>query len=246
MILCGMDDYPQRNYVLPEQKRLTENCQTAALVNSFLNKVYLWMGLGLLSSALSCYWAVDSREFMSWLKSSPTNFLILAGAELLVVLGLTALLKHLSVSMARFGFLFYAVLSGLTLGPVVLAFTAESLTLAFVTTACTFGAMSIIGLTTKKDLSCWGRMLLMVLFGVIIASVVNFFVGSSTMDLIISGAGVLLFSALTAYDTQKLKNIAVLEGLDTDKTAIYGALVLYLDFINLFIYLLRFLGKAKE
>ncbi len=246
MILRGMNDYSQRNYVLPEQKRLTEHYQTAALVNSFLNKVYLWMGVGLLSSALSCYWAVDSREFMSWLKSSFTNFLILAGAELLVVLGLTALLKYLSVSMARFGFLFYAVLSGLTLGPVVLAFTAESLTLAFVTTACTFGAMSIIGLTTKKDLSCWGRMLLMVLFGVIIASVVNILVGSSTMDLIISGAGVLLFSALTAYDTQKLKNIAVLEGLDTDKAAIYGALVLYLDFINLFLYLLRFLGKAKE
>lgn len=225
---------------------LTARYAAAARVGAFLNKVYMWMGFGLLATAIACYWAVHSVMFMSWLAAHPGGLWLLIGAELLLVVILTAAAGKLSVSAARGLFLVYSLVSGVTLGPVVNMFTSESLTVAFVTTAGTFGAMSLIGYTTKKDMSTWGRTLLMILVGLILAILVNFFVGSSTLDWIISGIGVLLFSVLTAYDTQRLKSMALAEGPAVDKAAVYGALMLYLDFINLFLYLLRFLGRAKN
>lgn len=233
----------------PEQTgaSLTERYEASVRIHAFLNKVYMWMGFGLLATAVSCYWAVNSVEFMQWVTLHPMGLLLLLGAELLLVVVLTAALPKIGTNTARLMFLVYAVLSGLTLGPLVSLYTSESLTLAFVTTACTFGAMSLIGLTTKKDMSTWGRTLTMILVGLVIAMIVNFFVGSSTFDLVISGIGVILFSALTAYDTQRLKQmgLADMQGGE-NKAAVYGALALYLDFINLFLFLLRFLGKARN
>lgn len=225
---------------------LTARYEAAARIGAFLNKVYMWMGFGLLATALACYWAVNSDMFMSWVLSNPGSIWLLLGAELLLVIILTAAAGKLSLGAARALFLLYSLVSGVTLGPLVSMFTSESLTIAFVTTAGTFGAMSLIGYTTKKDMSTWGRTLSMILIGLILAMIANIFAGSSTFDWIISGVGVLLFSALTAYDTQRLKNLAFAEGAEADKMAVYGALMLYLDFINLFLYLLRFLGKAKN
>ncbi len=225
---------------------LTARYEASVRIHSFLNKVYLWMGFGLLATALSCYWAVNSVDFMMWVGRHPMGLLALLGAELLLVIVLTAALPKIGTGTARLMFLVYAVLSGLTLGPLVSLYTSESLTLAFLTTACTFGAMSVIGLTTKKDMSTWGRTLTMILVGLVIAMVVNLFVGSSTFDFVISGLGVILFSALTAYDTQRLKNMGLAAQQGENKAAVYGALALYLDFINLFLFLLRFLGKARN
>lgn len=232
----------------PEQAdgSLTARYEASVRIHSFLNKVYMWMGFGLLATALSCFWAVNSTEFMQWVTFHPMGLLALLGAELLLVIVLTAALPKIGTNTARVMFLIYAVLSGLTLGPLVSLYTSESLTLVFVTTACTFGAMSLIGLMTKKDMSTWGRTLTMILVGLVIAIVVNFFVGSSTFDFVISGIGVILFSALTAYDTQRLKNMGLAVQQGENKAAVYGALALYLDFINLFLFLLRFLGKARN
>lgn len=230
----------------PSTESLTARYAAAARISAFLNKVYMWMGFGLLATALACYWAVHSDSFMSWIFTHPGSLWLLIGAELLLVIVLTAAANKLSVGAARSLFLVYSLVSGVTLGPLVSMYTSESLTIAFVTTAGTFGAMSLIGYTTKKDMSTWGRTLMMILVGLVVAMIVNFFVGSSTFDLIISGIGVLLFSALTAYDTQRLKQYAIAQGPEANKAAVYGALMLYLDFINLFLYLLRFLGRAKN
>lgn len=224
----------------------TARYAAAARISAFMNKVYLWMGFGLLATALACYWAVGSDTFMTWIRESPGRLWILLGAELLLVIVLTAAINKLSVTAARALFLLYSLVSGVTLGPIVSLFTSESLTITFVTTAGTFGAMSLIGYTTKKDMSTWGRTLTMILVGLIVAMLVNFFVKSSTFDWVISGIGVVLFSALTAYDTQRLKNLAVAEGPAADKAAVFGALMLYLDFINLFLFLLRFLGRGRN
>ena len=147
--------------------------------------------------------------------------------------------------MATLLFIAYSALNGVTLSIVALVYTADSIASTFVTTAAMFGAMSAYGYMTRRDLSSWGSFLFMGLIGVVIASIVNIFVGSSAVSWIISGLGVIVFTGLTAYDTWKIKAMAA-AGAGGRKPAILGALTLYLDFINLFLMLLRLLGDRRR
>jgi len=160
---------------------------------------------------------------------------------------IAASLDRLSLGMVSFLFVFYSLLNGATLSFIFVLYTAESIASTFIVTGLTFGAMSVYGFTTKKDLSKWGSILFMALIGLIIASVVNIFFADSTLYWIITYAGILIFVGLIAYDTQKLKNIAyqVSDEQTAGKLAIRGALSLYLDFINLFLLLLRLLGNRR-
>ena len=162
--------------------------------------------------------------------------------------GLSWGVNRMSPAIAMGAFLFYAALNGLTLSVIFLVYTAESIGLTFFITAGTFGAMCIYGATTKRDLTSLGSLCFMALFGLILASVVNIFWHSSGLYWVVTYAGVLIFVGLTAYDAQKIKQMhaAGMEGTDQDrKAAILGALALYLDFINLFLYLLRIFGRRK-
>jgi len=215
--------------------------------NAFITNVY-----GLMTGALAI------TGFISWYVSSNVDviaslvpyFKILLLVELGVVLGMTFLIDKVSVNIARLLFVVYAALNGLTFGVIISIFTGESVASTFLVTAGTFGAMSLYGYTTKRDLTSIGRILYMALFGLIIATVVNLFLpGNNTIFYWISTyAGVLIFVGLIAYDTQKLKALATAVDNNEEaehKASIYGALTLYLDFINLFLFLLRIFGRRR-
>jgi hypothetical protein len=174
---------------------------------------------------------------------------LLLGASIVLVLVLAGRLQRLSFGAATGLFITYAVLTGMALTPIFLVYTRASIATTFLITAGTFGAMSLYGYVTKANLSTLGHLLTMALIGLIIATVVNFFIHSSTMGYILSYVGILLFCGLTAYDTQKYKQLLrSYDGVITDevrKIALLGAFELYLDFINLFLYLLRVLGKRN-
>ena len=168
------------------------------------------------------------------------------GVEVLLVIAISGAINKLSSAMATALFFLFAIVNGLSLAPIFLLYTGESIASTFFITAATFGAMSIYGYFTNSDLSKFGSIMVMALIGLIICSVVNIFMKSETMYWIISGAGVLIFVGLTAWDTQKIKQMALTMPNATDgRLATIGALSLYLDFINLFLYLLRFLGDRK-
>jgi len=213
---------------------------------SFISKVYIWMGLGLLVTAITAYFVVSSG-FVYTLASNKILFYGTIIAELGLVVYLSTRIQKMSAEAATTTFIIYAVLNGITLSLIFLIYTGASVASTFMTTALTFGAMSAYGYFTKRDLTTMGSYLQMALIGLIIASVINMFWANSTMYWIISYVGVLLFVGLTAYDTQKIKKIgATVEGVQaTQKFAIMGALTLYLDFINLFLMLLRILGDRK-
>ena len=164
-----------------------------------------------------------------------------------LVMFLSFRIQKMSVSTARTSFLVYAGLIGVTFASLFLVFTQTSIATVFFITAATFGAMSLYGYTTQRDLSGFGSFLFMGLIGIIIASVVNIFVGSTMLQWVVSVAGVLIFTGLTAYDTQWIKNsyVASDDGTVTGRKAIFGALKLYLDFINLFVMLLQLLGNRR-
>jgi FtsH-binding integral membrane protein len=168
--------------------------------------------------------------------------------ELIAVGVLVKLVNRMSVPVATFVFILYSVLNGLTLSYIFHVYTEASIASTFFVTAGTFGVMSIYGYTTKTDLSKWGNILFMGVIGLVIASLVNYFMQSSLLYWITTGVGVIIFVALTAHDTQKIKNANIIgnEGSDDDhRESIMGALILYLDFINLFLYLLRIFGRRK-
>ena len=212
-----------------------------------MRKVYVWMTLALVITGLTAY-GVATTPAMRQLFVSSGLFWVLAIAELAIVFGVTAAINRISLTTATLLFTLYSVINGLLLSSIFLAYTATSIASVFFITAGTFGAMALVGYTTKTDLSSMGKILFMALIGLIIASVVNIFVGSKGLDLILSYVGVLIFVGLTAWDTQKIKNM-LLEAPDASesmqKIALLGALTLYLDFINLFIYLLRIIGKRN-
>jgi FtsH-binding integral membrane protein len=213
---------------------------------SFISKVYRWMGLGLILTALTAYFVVNS-SFVYTLAENSILFYGLIIAELGLVIYLSTRIQKMSAETATAAFIVYSVLNGVTLSLILLIYTGASVASTFLTTALTFGAMSAYGYFTKRELTSMRSYLMMGLVGLIIASVINMFWANSTMYWIISYAGVLLFVGLTAYDTQKIKKIgAVVEGVQTtQKMAIMGALTLYLDFINLFLFMLRILGNRK-
>lgn len=213
----------------------------AIIVRSFMNRVYAWMAVSLLVSAGTAAWAVTDMQLLLWVAQN--MWLCLIGA-FAVLLAMGFLSSRLSSSALGAMLLVFAAIEGLALGPAVAVAGSNALGTALACTAGTFAVMSIFGATTRINLQGFGRFFMMVLIGLIIAMLVNLFVQSSTMDLAISGIGVLLFSALTAYDTQKLNMIALsLEGEDRAKASIHGATQLYLDFLNLFLFILNLLRE---
>ncbi|MDR1741605.1 MAG: Bax inhibitor-1/YccA family protein [Synergistaceae bacterium] len=215
--------------------------------NEFFRKVYRWMTIGLLLTAVTAQAVASSQSIMSELFTSPGLMMVLIFAELGLVLFLSLGINRISVNTARAMFAVYSVLNGVTLSVILLVYTGESVFAAFLTTACMFGAMSVYGLYTKRDLTSMRSFLMMGLIGIIVAALINMFMRSSALDFVISIIGVLVFLGLTAYDTQKLRDFGarVLDGEAADKMAVIGALSLYLDFINLFLYMLRFMGKRR-
>lgn len=218
----------------------------ALSVNSVMRRVYLKMTLGLVVSALVALFTASTPELLSLIFSGRASFLVLILAEIGLVIGITSGLNKLSTPMATLLFYAFAVVNGFVLTPVLLVYTAVSLYKTFFITAGVFGAMTVYGYCTSRDLTSWGSFLMMALFGLIIVSIVNLFLGCSGLDLIISCAGVLIFIGLTAWDTQKISRMAAVASPDqAGKIATIGALSLYLDFINLFLYLLRFFGRRE-
>jgi len=220
----------------------------AAEQQRFMVRVYSWMTGGLGITGFMALYVANSEIMRSIILGNQIVFFGLIITQLGLVIYLAARVHKMSASQAQGVFILYAGLTGMTLSSIFLMYTTESIASTFMVTAGTFGAMSFYGYTTKKDLTSWGSFLFMGLIGIIIASVVNIFLQSSAMYWIITYAGVLIFVGLTAYDTQKIKEMNILgnEGTDEDtKEAISGALTLYLDFINLFLMLLRLMGDRR-
>ena len=214
----------------------------------FMQKVYLWMTFALTLTGFVAYRTTQSEFLLELIFSSSFGFIGLILAELALVFWISSGIQRMSSNMAIGLFLLYSVLNGMTLSVLLIAYTGASVASTFFITAGMFGAMSIYGYTTKQDLSSWGNLLFMALFGLILASVVNIFLQSSGLYWLISYIGVLVFVGLTAYDTQKIKQLAaqvIVESEVGRKVATLGALTLYLDFINMFIFMLRILGNRR-
>ena len=216
---------------------------------ALMRKVFVWMTLALAITGLTAYGVATSPALLSLIFSSKVTFFGLIIAEFALVFAISGAINRLSLSTATLLFILYSVINGATLSSIFFAFSVATIGKVFFITAGTFGAMALVGYTTKTDLTSMGKLLFMALLGIIIASVVNIFVASSGLDLILSYVGVLVFVGLTAYDTQKIKQMcqsAPDAGESTQKLALIGALSLYLDFINLFLYLLRIFGNNRD
>lgn len=220
----------------------------ASALPALMRKVYVWMTLALVITGFTAYAVATSPGLLMAIVGNRFVLLGLIVAELALVVGISGAINRLSLAVATLMFVLYSVINGATLSVVFLAFTMSSITSVFFITAGTFATMALVGYTTKKDLTSMGRMLFMALIGLVIATVVNMFMRSSGLDMILNYVGVLVFVGLTAYDTQKIKEQLMMAdnmGESAQKVALVGALTLYLDFINLFLYLLRILGKRE-
>jgi FtsH-binding integral membrane protein len=239
-------DYEELNYSSISRQ---EQLQSSLAFPVLMRKVYLWMALAMVITGLTSYYLATSPALLQLICANSAVLWGLIIGELALVFGLSAAINKLSLPVATLMFVLYSVLNGATLSSIFLVYTESSIASVFGITAITFAVMAVYGYFTKKDLTSWGRILFMGLIGIIIASVVNIFVKSSGLNLIISYIGVLLFVGLTAYDSQKIKEMfmqAPDAGEGMQKLALLGALTLYLDFINLFLYLLRILGSSRD
>ena len=224
-----------------QQISATSNSQ----VQAFFNRVYNWMGAGLVLTAVVAWFTASNPAALMFVAQ---NFIILFLLQLGLVWGIGLLLPRISSTVAAGMFMLYAFTLGLTLSGILLVYTGESIASVFVVSAGMFIGLSLYGHTTKSDLGPVGRMAVMALIGLLLTMIVNIFLRSDLMAYIISVIGVVIFAALTAHDTQKLKNMALVgfeNGESAEKLAVYGALTLYLDFINLFLFLLRLFGGRK-
>ncbi len=216
--------------------------------SGFVQRVYNWMGLGLATTAVASLFTASSPVMMQLIFGNPLVFFGLIIGELGLVMALSAAIGRLRASTATMMFFVYAALNGVTLSAIFLAYTQASIANTFFITAGTFGAMSLYGHATQKDLTSWSSFLTMGLIGIIIASLVNLFFQSEAIYWVITYAGILVFVGLTAYDAQQIKAMA-LQGFGDEETAkkgaVIGALRLYLDFINLFLMLLRLFGRRE-
>lgn len=220
--------------------------ETQEAQNILIKNVYLWMTAALAITGLTALAISNSPAIQTMLFSGRFTFIALLIAEVALVWYVSARIQSLSFPTATGLFMLYSFLNGVTLSIIFMVYTRSSIASTFFVTAGTFGAMSLYGYFTKRDLSSMGNLLVMAVFGLIIATVVNIFMASSTLYWIITYAGILIFVGLTAYDTQKIKSLAGQEVTEhTQKLALMGALSLYLDFINLFLYMLRLLGNRK-
>lgn len=231
-----------------------QGTQDVAVAKSFMTQVFGWMTLAMLVTAVTAYWFASSESLMSSLRNTETGGMTgLGWIVMLAPIGFVLLMsfgfQRLSPAVLTLLFIAFSVLMGMSLSFVLLVYTAASVYKTFAITAAMFGIMAVTGYTTKTDLTKFGSILMMGMVGLMVAMLVNFFLKSGTMDYIISIIGVLIFTGLTAYDVQRLKRIGAGAGeygaADARKLSILGALTLYLDFINLFMFLLRFLGDRK-
>lgn len=215
-----------------------------------MRKVYVWMTLALAVTGLTAYYVGSNVALMQNIFSSTGVVWGLFIAEIVLVVILSAAINKMSFPVASLIFVGYSILNGVTLSVIFLAYTQTSIAQVFFITAGTFAAMSLVGYFTKRDLSGLGKILFMGLIGLVIATIVNMFLGSNGLDLVLSYIGVAIFVGLTAWDTQKIKQMFVLTGGEvndaTQKLALMGSLSLYLDFINLFLYLLRIFGSNRD
>ena len=226
-----------------------EQEQSNVSVKSVMNGVYGWMTFALALSGLCAYLVGTTPNLAKALLTGGT-FWVLVIAEFILVMVISAMINKMSAALATALFVAYAALNGITLGFIFLAYTMSSIALTFFVTAGTFAAMAVLGTVAKMDLTKMGSILTMALIGLLIASIVNIFLHSSTLYWICTYAGVLIFTGLTAYDVQKIKNLCYEtdgQGFEvTRKVAIIGALTLYLDFVNLMLYMLRILGNRRD
>ena len=233
-----------------EKDRIIDvSSRSDAMVQGFMQKVYLWMTMGLAVTGAASYFVTASPAVMGTLFGrSIVPLVIIAAVEIGIVFYLSARVMTLNPATASTLFFVYSALNGLTLAPIFLIYTSESVATTFFVTAGVFGSMSVYGYVTKRDLTDFGSFLRMGLWGIIIAMLVNMFVRSTKMGYVISGVAVVVFTGIAAYDTYKLRKIAA-EGSfgddARDNLAVLGALTLYLDFVNLFLHLLRFMGKRR-
>lgn len=230
-------------FILQQTLGKEQNAVFAKLMRS----VYLWMVLALVITGLTAAYVASSPAYISALVNNPVLFYGVIIAELALVFILSGRIHKMSFTSASLMFILYSLLTGVSLSTIFLAYTESSIATTFLITAGTFGTMSLVGFVTKKDLSKFGGILFMALIGLIIATLVNIFLVSDTLGWIINYVGVLIFVGLTAYDTQKIKQMMREYGTDineqTQKMALMGSLSLYLDFINMFLYLLRIFGN---
>ena len=237
-----MSQYPYRN----EPAWISAStAETVSRERAFIRSVYAWMGGGLLLTALAALWVVKSVAMQQLLFASRGPFFVLMIAEIGLVLWLSFRITKMSPAAAASAFLVYSLLNGLTLSAIFFVYTQASIVQAFVTAAGMFAAMSVYGMVTKRDLTSLGSFMFMGLIGIVICSVVNIFLKSPGLAWAISFIGVFVFLGLTAWDTQKLKAYATAPQL-RENLAVYGALALYLDFINLFLMLLRLFGGRRN
>ncbi|EPT7105138.1 Bax inhibitor-1/YccA family protein [Klebsiella michiganensis] len=234
-----MDRYPRSGSIVQGRSGL----------QTYMAQVYGWMTVGLLLTAFIAWFAASSNAFMELLY---TNRIVLFGlviAQLALVFVLSGMIHKLSAGVTTTLFMLYSALTGLTLSSIFLVYTYSSIASTFVVAGGMFGVMSLYGYTTKRDLSGFGNMLFMALIGILLASLVNFWLKSEALMWAVTYIGVIVFVGLTAYDTQKLKNIGeqidVRDASTLRKYSILGALTLYLDFINLFLMLLRIFGNRR-
>jgi FtsH-binding integral membrane protein len=225
---------------------------TGTLAKSFMANVFLWMTLAMAITAMTAFWFASTPSLLGSLRNFETGGMTILGwIVMLAPLGFVLLMsfgyQKLSPAILTLLFIGFSILMGMSLSFILLVYTAASVYMTFAITAGMFGIMAITGYTTKTDLTKFGSIMMMGLIGIIIAMVVNFFLKNSMLEYIISIIGVLVFTGLTAYDVQKLKRIGTMamDQANTRKMSIMGALTLYLDFINLFLFLLRILGNRK-
>jgi uncharacterized protein len=234
-----------------EQYVSTRDARTQVQVNQFIQGVYNWMALGLGLTGLMALFVASSPTMMQLIFGNGLVFFGLIIGELALVFTLSSRVHKMSASKATGMFLVFAALNGATLSAIFMRYTASSIASTFFVCAGIFVACSIYGMTTKKDLTSLGGFMFMGLIGIILATLVNLFIQSSAVSMIVSYLGVFIFIGLTAYDTQKLKSMALTQpdGLDAAvirKGSIIGALSLYLDFINMFLFLLHILGISRD
>lgn len=227
----------------------TTEARTQTMVSTLFKSLYMQMAAALTVTGLTAYFLSQSARFWEMLATNPSMLWVLIFAQIGVVVWLSARVMRMSMGAATMLFIAYSVLTGITLSSIFLIYDMGTIATTFFVTAGTFFAMSLIGYITRMDLSRIGSMLYMMLIGIIIATVVNFFVASTTLYWVITYVGVIVFVGLIAWDTQKIRNIFI-EHASADengfKLALLGALILYLDFINLFLYLLRIFGNSRD
>lgn len=242
-----MDLQKLQQEVLNEKE--SSRWESSTTLPVLMRKVYTWMTLALVITGITAWVVAHSPAILQMIMTNKILFLGLLFGELILVWSVSAAINRLSLTTATLLFVLYSVLNGVTMSFIFLAYTYESVTNVFLITAGTFAAMAFFGYFTKTDLSSIGRILFMALIGLIIATIVNIFVKNSGFGMILNYLGVLIFVGLTAWDTQKIKQMLSMAedtGETAQKVALMGALSLYLDFINLFIHLLRIMGNNRN